>query len=171
MRYGYRGVFVLLAVLLSGAEGFAQTGSASGDRSGGSDEELRRTVRDLVLRVSALEEELRKERAARAGASSVAVTAESGLRSGAEGVPDSAASGSAASGSAAVAVSPIGERSGEKATAEASGRVALMKAPPATGVTSAENAPDGATAASGTSAPGIPTTGSSICKWPNLGGE
>jgi hypothetical protein len=54
--------FFLFVVILSGLAASAQKPATV---AANDDEDLRRTVRELVLRVSALEEELHKERAAR----------------------------------------------------------------------------------------------------------
>jgi Putative beta-barrel porin-2, OmpL-like. bbp2 len=54
-------LFLFFVALLPGYAAFAQTTAASG--SHGDEEDLRQTVRELALRVSALEEELHKQRA------------------------------------------------------------------------------------------------------------
>jgi hypothetical protein len=54
-------LFFLFVALLPGFAGLAQTTTAAGPH--GDDEDLRQTVRELALRVTALEEELHKQRA------------------------------------------------------------------------------------------------------------
>jgi hypothetical protein len=53
-------VFSLVFAALSGFAAYAQTTTAAASRT--EDEDLRRTVRELALRVSALEEELHRQR-------------------------------------------------------------------------------------------------------------
>ena len=94
----------LFVALVSGLVASAQTQSAM---PANGDEDLRQAVRELALRVSALEEELHKERTAAAsatGASSVAaVTPVADLRSSVEGV---SSSGAAIASTPAVAAVP-----------------------------------------------------------------
>jgi hypothetical protein len=84
-------LFFLFAAVLSGLVTSAQTPSAAAPND---DEDLRRTVRELALRVSALEDELHKERAVFAATSSPTPTSTMSLadvRSTVEGISSSEA--------------------------------------------------------------------------------
>jgi Putative beta-barrel porin-2, OmpL-like. bbp2 len=87
--------FFLFVVMLSGLAASAQS---PGTVTANDDEDLRRTVRELALRVSALEEELHKERAASAAATSspaptAAASPVADVRSSVEGISSSEAAG------------------------------------------------------------------------------
>jgi hypothetical protein len=101
MRCLYRVILFFLSVAIF--SGLVASAQARATATTNEDEELRQTVRELALRVSALEEELPKERAASAAASSAASTAAAAA---APSVADVRSSVEDVSSSKAVGVAP-----------------------------------------------------------------